>query len=54
VSGWFLLGSPVNGSRNTTWQMDVRDGVVLHDGTEAKVLTGIDDHSRFCVAAGRS
>jgi transposase InsO family protein len=34
------------------WQMDVMGGVRLADGTEAKVLTGIDDHSRFCVAAG--
>jgi transposase InsO family protein len=34
------------------WQLDVMGGVRLGDGTEAKVLTGIDDHSRFCVAAG--
>jgi transposase InsO family protein len=34
------------------WQMDVMGGVKLEDGTEAKILTGIDDHSRFCVAAG--
>jgi transposase InsO family protein len=34
------------------WQMDVMGGVLLHDGTELKVVTGIDDHSRFCVAAG--
>jgi len=34
------------------WQMDVMGGVLLDDGTELKVLTGIDDHSRFCVAAG--
>ena len=34
------------------WQMDVMGGVRLADGSEAKVLTGIDDHSRFCVAAG--
>jgi hypothetical protein len=34
------------------WQMDVMGGVELHDGTELKVVTGIDDHSRFCVAAG--
>ncbi len=27
-------------------------GVLLDDGTEVKVVTGIDDHSRFCVAAG--
>jgi transposase InsO family protein len=34
------------------WQMDVMGGVELADGTELKVVTGIDDHSRFCVAAG--
>jgi hypothetical protein len=34
------------------WQMDVMGGVEVDDGTEVKVVTGIDDHSRFCVAAG--
>jgi transposase InsO family protein len=34
------------------WQLDVVGGVLLADGAEAKVLTGVDDHSRFCVAAG--
>jgi len=33
------------------WQMDVMCGVWLVDGTELKVVTGIDDHSRFCVPA---
>jgi len=33
------------------WQMDVVGGFVLADGTKAKVLTGLDDHSRFCVCA---
>jgi transposase InsO family protein len=33
------------------WQMDVVGGL-LADGSEAKVLTGIDDHSRFIVCAG--
>ena len=33
------------------WQMDVVGGVLLADGTECKVLTGVDDHSRFCVCA---
>jgi transposase InsO family protein len=33
------------------WQMDVVGGFVLADGTKAKVLTGVDDHSRFCVRA---
>ncbi|NTW40389.1 MAG: helix-turn-helix domain containing protein, partial [Cellulomonadaceae bacterium] len=33
------------------WQMDVVAGVVLVDGASTKPLTGIDDHSRYCVAA---
>ena len=33
------------------WQMDVVGGVRLADGSEAKVITGVDDHSRFCVSA---
>jgi transposase InsO family protein len=33
------------------WQMDVMGKVMLEDGTEAKAITGIDDHSRFCVIA---
>lgn len=31
--------------------MDVVGGLRLADGTEAKVVTGLDDHSRFCVSA---
>jgi transposase InsO family protein len=33
------------------WQMDVVGGVRLADGWKASVVTGIDDHSRFCVSA---
>jgi len=33
------------------WQMDVMGGVLLDDGTDLKIVTGVDDHSRFCVAA---
>src|SRR5690242_268313 len=33
------------------WQMDVVGGFLLADGTHAKALTGIDDHSRFCISA---
>ena len=33
------------------WQMDVVGGFVLADGRRAKALTGVDDHSRFCVSA---
>ena len=31
--------------------MDITGGVRLSDGSELKVVTGIDDHSRFCVLA---
>jgi len=33
------------------WQMDVVGGVHLGDGAEVKVITGIDDNSRFVVSA---
>jgi len=33
------------------WQMDIVGGVLLEVGGEAKVVTGVDDHSRFCVIA---
>jgi transposase InsO family protein len=33
------------------WQMDVVGGFELADGRRAKALTGIDDHSRYCVCA---
>jgi transposase InsO family protein len=33
------------------WQIDVMGGVRLLDGTQLSVVTGIDDHSRFCVMA---
>jgi hypothetical protein len=33
------------------WQMDVVGGVRLVDGSESKVITGLDDHARFCVSA---
>src|SRR5438105_3962525 len=33
------------------WQLDVVHGFALADGTSAKALTGIDDHSRFCISA---
>jgi transposase InsO family protein len=32
------------------WQMDVVGGFPLVDGTSAKALTGVDDHSRMCVS----
>jgi hypothetical protein len=31
--------------------MDIVGRFFLLDGTEVKVVTGIDDHSRFCVCA---
>ncbi|PZS27738.1 MAG: IS481 family transposase [Pseudonocardiales bacterium] len=33
------------------WQMDIVGGLPLADGRECKLLTGIDDHSRFVVIA---
>jgi hypothetical protein len=33
------------------WQMDTVGGFLMADGTTAKALTGVDDHSRFCVSA---
>jgi transposase InsO family protein len=33
------------------WQMDIVGGVFLVDGSECKVVTGVDDHSRFAVIA---
>ena len=33
------------------WQMDVVGGFLLADGTAAKALTGVDDHSRYCICA---
>ena len=33
------------------WQMDVVGGFVLADERRVKALTGLDDHSRFCVSA---
>lgn len=33
------------------WQMDIVGGFPLVDGTSAKALTGVDDHSRMCVCA---
>jgi hypothetical protein len=33
------------------WQLDIVHGFLLADGSTAKALTGIDDHSRFCISA---
>ncbi|TNC28633.1 IS481 family transposase [Amycolatopsis alkalitolerans] len=33
------------------WQLDLVGGIFLADGRECKMLTGIDDHSRFVVVA---
>ena len=33
------------------WQMDTVGGFLLADGTRAKALTVVDDHSRFCISA---
>jgi transposase InsO family protein len=33
------------------WQVDVTASAFLTSGQEAKIVTGIDDHSRYCVIA---
>jgi transposase len=33
------------------WQLDIMGGVFLADGREVKIVTGVDDHSRYCVIA---
>ena len=33
------------------WQMDIMAGVKLTDESDLKIITGLDDHSRFCVSA---
>jgi len=33
------------------WQLDVMGGVFLTDGRELKLISGIDDHSRFIIIA---
>ena len=33
------------------WQLDIMGGIFLADGRECKLVTGIDDHSRFVVIA---
>jgi transposase len=32
------------------WQMDIVGGVRLVDGNEAKIVSGIDDHSRYVIS----
>ena len=33
------------------WQLDVTASLFLASGRECKVITGVDDHSRYCVIA---
>src|SRR5215470_3616142 len=33
------------------WQLDIMGGVFLADGAELKLVSGVDDHSRYCVIA---
>ena len=33
------------------WQMDIVGGVKIRDAPEAKIVSGIDDHSRFVISA---
>jgi transposase InsO family protein len=38
-------------ARMQLWQLDIMGGVFLADGRKCKLVTGIDDHSRFVVIA---
>ena len=40
------------GRPNELWQIDTVGGFVITDGSQAKALTGVDDHSRYCVRRG--
>jgi cyanophycinase-like exopeptidase len=33
------------------WQLDITASVFLTDGTELKLISGLDDHSLYCVIA---
>jgi transposase len=33
------------------WQLDITASAFLTDGTELKLISGLDDHSRYCVIA---
>jgi transposase InsO family protein len=39
------------GTAMELWQLDVTASAFLTEGTEVKIVTGVDDHSRFCVLA---
>ncbi len=39
------------GTAMELWQLDVTASAFLTSGAEVKIVTGIDDHSRFCVLA---
>jgi len=39
------------GTAMELWQLDVTASAFLAIGAEAKIVTGVDDHSRFCVIA---
>ena len=33
------------------WRMDSVGGVEIVDGSEAEIVSGVDDHSRYCISA---
>jgi transposase InsO family protein len=39
------------GTAMELWQLDVTASAFLASGAEVKIVTGVDDHSRFCVIA---
>ena len=51
VGGGRITGGGSGARAMELWQMDVMGRVFLAGGEEVKVVTGIDDHSRFIVCA---
>ena len=50
TDGWLVIPDVgLTGQRDR--QMDIVVGVRLADGSEVKIVSGIDDHSRFVISA---
>ncbi len=50
-SGWCSRWAAAAMGRLQLWQLDVTASAFLAGGREVKIVTGIDDHSRYCVLA---
>ena len=53
AGGGRITGAGSGARSMELWQMDIMGRVFLAGGTEVKIVTGIDDHSRFMVCAKR-